>query len=122
MYVLDELALPDSNTWAACEAFLDRIGRWSTLSPHTTQIRVYGDASGQGRHTAASRTDWQIVREFFGRYPYRVSFHLPSSNPPDWGGVTIQRVFTALYKRMETVNTPRPNALRWTRFSAVRFS
>jgi hypothetical protein len=82
VYVLDELALPDSNTWAACEAFLDRIGRWSSLSPHTTDIRVYGDATGQGRHTSASRTDWQIVRDFFKRYPYRVSFHLSSSNPP----------------------------------------
>ena len=28
IYVLDELAPPDSNTWAACEAFLDHIGRW----------------------------------------------------------------------------------------------
>ncbi|HSP70468.1 MAG TPA: terminase family protein, partial [Bryobacteraceae bacterium] len=53
VYVLDELALPDSNTWAACEAFLNRIGRWSSLSPHTTRLRVYGDATGEGRHSAA---------------------------------------------------------------------
>jgi hypothetical protein len=82
VYVLDELALPDSNTWAACEAFLGRIARWGSLSPYTTHIHVYGDATGQGRHTAASRTDWQLLRDFFKRYPYPTSFHVPSSNPP----------------------------------------
>jgi len=81
VYVLDELTLPDSNTWAACEAFLDRIGRWSSLSPYTTRIQVYGDATGEGRHSAASRTDWQMVRDFFKRLPYSVHFEVPSSNP-----------------------------------------
>ena len=79
--VLDELALPDSNTWAACEAFLRRLGQHRALSPHTTRIDIYGDATGRGHHTSASRTDWEIVREFFHRYPYKVSFHVPSSNP-----------------------------------------
>jgi len=82
VYILDELALPDSNTWTACEAFLERIGSWGRLSPHSTQIHIYGDATGQGRHTVSSRTDWQMVREFFNRYPYSVSFRVPSSNPP----------------------------------------
>ena len=81
VYILDELALPDSNTWAACEAFLSRIGRWGSLSPHTTRIQVYGDATGAGRHSAASRTDWQMVREFFKRLPYSAHFEVPSSNP-----------------------------------------
>jgi len=80
--VLAELALPDTNTGAACEAFLTRIGRFSRLSPYTTRIDIYGDATGQGRHSSASRTDWEIVREFFRRYPYKTSFHVPSSNPP----------------------------------------
>jgi hypothetical protein len=34
--------------------------------------------------TSASRTDWQIIKNFFGRYPdlYHVGFRLPSANPP----------------------------------------
>jgi hypothetical protein len=31
------------------------------------RLHIYGDATGEGRQSSASRTDWQIVREFFGR-------------------------------------------------------
>jgi hypothetical protein len=46
------------------------------------EIEVYGDASDP-RQTSASRTDWQIVKEFFARYRDRFHFtlHVPSSNP-----------------------------------------
>ncbi len=81
VWVLDELALPDSNTWAACQAFLARIGQYGQLSPYTTRIEIYGDATGQGRHSSASRTDWELVREFFRRLPYPYKLHVPSSNP-----------------------------------------
>ena len=39
-------------------------------------VNIYGDATGESRQSSASRTDWQIVREFFGRYPerYRANF------------------------------------------------
>ncbi len=48
------------------------------------RVLVYGDATGEQRKTSASRTDWQIVKNFFGRYPdrYCVSFSVPSANPP----------------------------------------
>ena len=47
-------------------------------------VAIYGDATGEQRKTSASRTDWQIVRNFFGRYTdrYRVTFRIPSANPP----------------------------------------
>ena len=47
-------------------------------------VYVYGDATGEQRRTSASRTDWQIVKEFFGRYAdrYHATFRVPSSNPP----------------------------------------
>jgi hypothetical protein len=34
--------------------------------------------------TSASRTDWQIVKNFFGRYTdrYHAGFRVPSANPP----------------------------------------
>ena len=79
--VLDELILPDSNTLAACEEFLSRTEKWTSGS--RISVNVYGDATGDQRHTSASRTDWQIVKHFFGRYPdrFHVTFHVPSSNP-----------------------------------------
>jgi hypothetical protein len=47
-------------------------------------IVVYGDATGEQRRTSASRTDWQIVKAFFGRHAYEftASFQVPTSNPP----------------------------------------
>jgi hypothetical protein len=79
--VLEELILPDSNTLAACEEFLSRTEKWTSGSP--ISVHVYGDSTGDQRHTSASRTDWQIVRQFFGRYQdrFHVTFHVPSSNP-----------------------------------------
>jgi hypothetical protein len=80
--VLDELIMPDSNTLAACEEFLSRTEKWFTGTP--LGIYVYGDSTGEQRRTSASRTDWQIVKEFFGRYPerFRATFRVPSANPP----------------------------------------
>jgi hypothetical protein len=46
--------------------------------------RIYGDATAEARRTSASRTDWQIVKDFFGCYTdrYRASFRMPSADPP----------------------------------------
>jgi hypothetical protein len=80
--ILDELILPDSNTLAACEEFMERTQKWCSGLPLT--VYVYGDATGEHRNSSASRTDWQIVRNFFGRYAdrYQVTFRVPSTNPP----------------------------------------
>ena len=74
------MILPDSNTLAACEELLRRTAKWNFSYP--IEIEVYGDAS-EPRQTSASRTDWQIVKEFFARYRDRFhsTFHVPSSNP-----------------------------------------
>jgi hypothetical protein len=47
-------------------------------------VTIYGDATAEQRRTSASRTDWQIVKEFFGRHTDRfdVGFRVPSVNPP----------------------------------------
>lgn len=82
VYVLDELVLPDSNTASACCEFASYVSRWTSISPMPFQIELYGDATGNGRHTAASRTDWEIVKEILRRYPYKVTNKVPSSNPP----------------------------------------
>lgn len=82
LLVLEEMILPDSNTWSACEEFLVRTQKW--YHGFQLNIDVYGDATADQRRSSASRTDWQIVKDFFGRYPdrYRVRFQVPSANPP----------------------------------------
>jgi hypothetical protein len=78
--ILAELALADSNTWAACEAFITRIMQFGRIS-HLMWVDIYGDATGEGRHSSSSRTDWQIVRDFFKKHPYEIKLHVPRSNP-----------------------------------------
>jgi hypothetical protein len=82
VYILSELVLPDSNTWSACEAFLQKIWEWKSSVTFSPQVKVYGDATGNGRQTSASQTDWQQIRDFFNRHPYKADFQVPSSNPP----------------------------------------
>jgi hypothetical protein len=67
---------------AACEEFVARTQKWFSGSPLV--VSVYGDATGEQRKTSASRTDWQIVKDFFSRYPdrFRVTLRVPSVNPP----------------------------------------
>lgn len=80
--VLEELIMPDSNTAAACEEFLSRTAKWFSGRP--LAVSVDGDSTGEQRRTSASRTDWQIVKDSFGRYPERfyAKFRIPSVNPP----------------------------------------
>jgi terminase large subunit-like protein len=109
VHVLDELILPDSNTPAACEEFLARTRKWTIapelpapppdtgqqgeelcmelsrqLQPRPLNVYVYGDATGSQVRTSASRTDWQIIKNLFGRYQdlYHVCFRVPDANPP----------------------------------------
>lgn len=82
VHVLEEIVLPDSNTLAACEEFLSRTAKWFNRT--VMNVYVYGDATAEQRRTSASRTDWQIVKEFFGRYKhnYTATFRVPTANPP----------------------------------------
>src|SRR5476651_2506895 len=78
IHVLDELFIADSNTQAACMEFHKRAASWGRRLP----VHIYGDASGNGRHTAASRTDWQIVKEILSGFGYQVHSRVPTVNPP----------------------------------------
>ena len=82
VHILEEMIQPDSNTLAACEEFLSRTEKWRTGLP--LKVYVYGDATAEQRRTSASRTDWQIVKDFFGRHRdlFDVTFRVPSANPP----------------------------------------
>jgi hypothetical protein len=87
--VLEEVILPDSNTFEAVASFLDRAERYRTEAQGDRwgvvplSVTVYGDASGEQRNSAADRTDWQIVREAFKRNAdrFKVNYRIPASNP-----------------------------------------
>jgi hypothetical protein len=81
VHVLDEIVLQDSHTLAACQAFLEWVQARRLSYP--VQLSIYGDASGDSRHTSASETDWQIVREFMDRHSadFRASLSVCKTNP-----------------------------------------
>jgi hypothetical protein len=85
--VFDEIVLPNANTEAACQAFLERLEPLYKRVPSylwPMPIKVYGDASGHQKRTSAADTDWTIIRQFFARWKgtFQESFHVLSANPP----------------------------------------
>jgi hypothetical protein len=58
--------------------------RTAKFSGTPLAVYVYGDSTGEQRRTSASRTDWQIVKDFFGPYPdrFHATFRITSANPP----------------------------------------
>jgi hypothetical protein len=73
--VLDEIVLSRATTYQACEEF------WNRFRHHPGGVVVYGDASGQNLKTTGT-TDYQIIRQFFARTPYRYAdYRVPKSNP-----------------------------------------
>ncbi len=79
--VLDEMALDNSHTGLACEAFLKKARAWGSGGPIT--LEIYGDASGYQRRTSGTDTDWGLIREFFGRLRGQVTLQMRAglSNP-----------------------------------------
>jgi len=87
VHVFDEIVLPNANTEAACQAFLDKAELLYKQVPgyqRPMNVEVYGDASGNQKRTSAAETDWTIIRQFFRRWKgtYQESFHVLSANPP----------------------------------------
>jgi hypothetical protein len=80
--VLDEIVLSDSNTEAAAREFIDRTSPLFRRFRSPMPVTIYGDASGNGRSTKTSRTDYQVIREIFkqdGRY--RIAMRQNTANP-----------------------------------------
>ena len=79
--MLEEIVLPNSNTFAACEDSLRRIGTWPLYGGQ--ELWVYGDATGEHRQSSASRTDWQIVRSCLAGHEgrFQISYRYYNYNP-----------------------------------------
>ena len=87
VHVLDEIIIkPNATTELACQAFLSRVQPLSNLVPayqRPLRVRVYGDASGNQRHTSGTSTDWAIIKEFFRLWvgTFSPSYHTTPANP-----------------------------------------
>lgn len=77
LFVLDEIVLPTSSTPEVCDEFVSR------YYSHPGGIRVVGDASGRQRQSTTGRSDFDLIREFFGRADTpSASVYENRTNPP----------------------------------------
>jgi hypothetical protein len=85
IHVLDEIALSNSNTYEVCKEFSRRANTILTSVKRSSpsEIRIFGDATGNSRKSSASKTDWQIIRDFFRDLPhiYNVHYSIPNAKP-----------------------------------------
>jgi hypothetical protein len=85
IHVLDEIALSNSNTYEVCKEFLRRANTILTSVKRSSpsEVRIFGDATGDSRKSSASKTDWQIIRDFFRdqQHVYNAHYSIPSANP-----------------------------------------
>ncbi len=81
--VLEELVLPQSNTWQLCDQLVDRLRAWVHDHGGPINVYVYGDATGKSRHSSADESDWEIVRQVLGRVQglCRAQLRVEKQNP-----------------------------------------
>jgi len=72
-YFIDEIVLKNSNTYECCTEFKSRYPN------HRAGIILYGDATGQARHSSSNKTNWAIVKDELDSYG--VDVRIPSRNP-----------------------------------------
>jgi hypothetical protein len=75
IYVFDEIFLRNSNTVECCQEFKLRYPN------HNSRIDLYGDATGEARHTDSNVTNYRIIENELGRYG--ISRHIPLKNPAE---------------------------------------
>jgi hypothetical protein len=81
IHVLDELALPHSNTPEACETFAERARAMRPKKWRKIEVRIYGDATG-GNRQHSGKSDWEMVREFFAHnLDFEPTYFLRQANP-----------------------------------------
>jgi hypothetical protein len=73
--VLDEIVLRRAATEQACQEFEKRFGL------PASGVIVYGDASGSAMKTSGF-SDYGVIREYFKSRAAKVTYRVPSANPP----------------------------------------
>ena len=81
MEVLEEIVLPNSNTANMMERLL-QILREKYSYGYELNIEVYGDAAGTQKSTNSTKSNWQIVAEYFALAPnVHYTFRRRKANP-----------------------------------------
>ncbi len=65
--ILEEVVLPESNTYSMCETLMLRLQKYRR--GYTLNVEVYGDCAGAQRTANSRKTNWQIVAEHFALDP-----------------------------------------------------
>jgi hypothetical protein len=73
--VIDEIFLRNSNTVQACQEFKSRYAN------HSAGVVLYGDATGEARHTDSNVTNWKIIENEL--QAYGISKRVPTHNPAE---------------------------------------
>jgi len=73
VFVLEEIAVRShaNTTEEACRIFVQRAAPYMQITGRTSgalEVHIYGDASGHQRRTAATATDWNLIRQFFAMH------------------------------------------------------
>lgn len=77
--VCDEISIPNSNVYEACEAFARKVGLFAER--YGVTVTIYADASGDSRNHVGT-TAIQAIKQWFNRHPnYRVYYKIPQANP-----------------------------------------
>jgi len=77
--VCDEISIPNSNVYEACEAFTRKISPFAER--YGVTVTVYADASGDSRNHVGT-TAIAAIKQWFNRHPnYRVYYKIPQANP-----------------------------------------
>lgn len=72
-YVIDEIFVKNSNTIECCKEFKVRYPH------HKAGLILYGDATGQARHSSSNVTNWSIIQEELKAYG--IDKRVPLKNP-----------------------------------------
>lgn len=63
IHTFDEIVIKNASTFELCKAFMEKYPK------HRAGVIIYGDPSGNARHTSASNSDYQIIRDMLRNYP-----------------------------------------------------
>lgn len=74
--VVDEIVLKSSSTGEVCDEFARRYGK------HRGKIYIYGDSSGNKRNTVTGTSDFDMIRQIFGKKrEWQIELHVTRANP-----------------------------------------
>ena len=102
--ILDEIHLRTASTEEACREFIARYGKRGLN--HKAGVNIYGDATSQSRTTAATRTDYRIIKELLTKEFHTVEMRIGRSNP----GITDS--VAAFNARLKNINGVRKLFIR----------